>query len=144
MRWSRGWILHPLEFHEGSEGELEPELYVAGASRSEDRIAVHDIGRRAPAAECLRNRRIVAESGVNHPAVRIGENGVIKHVKELDAELSAVAFLDREGLEYREIHIHDAWVVEHVPRHRAIGSRFGRKHQRPTVLGHVAAAGGER
>src|ERR1700720_3938181 len=63
------------------ESELEPKLHNASASRSEDRIAVDDVRRPAPATERMGDRGVVADVRANHTAIRIGEIGVIEHVK---------------------------------------------------------------
>src|ERR1700694_2113209 len=88
-----GWTLHPPRIcRRDLEGELQSELHHAAASRADQRIAGRDIGCRAPAAEPTWAARVVTHTPAtpaDHRAVRIGEIGVIEHVKELGAELGA-------------------------------------------------------
>src|SRR6266852_2231950 len=70
--------------------------------------------------------------------VRIGDGGVIEQVEKLDPELGAVPFLEREGLEDREIPVLEARVAEDVPAHSPKGMCSGRNHDR--VADYVAAA----
>src|ERR1700680_3148747 len=55
------------------EIKFQPQLHNAGASRSEDRVAIDDVRRAAPATERMGNRGIVADIGANHAAVWILE-----------------------------------------------------------------------
>src|SRR2546426_474574 len=83
-----------------SEGELQPELNLAAASRTDDRIAGGDIGRGAPAGERGTARGVAASTVTVHGAKRIGDDGVIEEVEELSPELGVEPLLEREGLEY--------------------------------------------
>src|SRR5437879_10275240 len=64
---------------------------------------------------------------------------MIEDVEELDPELGVVSLLEREVLEYGEIHVLEARVAEDVPAHRSKGSKHGRNQHRVAV--HVAASG---
>src|SRR5712691_3093183 len=75
-------------------------------------------------------------------AVGIGDGGAIENVKHLDPELGTVAFLEREGLEQREVPVPEAVVAEDVSAHVAKFPRGGRSHDRVAV--YEAAAGAER
>ena len=55
------WV-NPLELAERLESELEPELDVAGAARTDERIAGGDVGCGAPAAERGAARQVNALS----------------------------------------------------------------------------------
>src|SRR5207302_2177665 len=66
---------------------------------------------------------------------------MIEQVKELDAERGVQPFLEREILEYGEIHVLEARVTEDAPTHRTERVSDGRNHHRFAVLGHVAATG---
>ena len=101
------------------EAELQAELHHAGASRTDERIAVCYVGCGAPAAERCGYRRVTPSVIANHSAVRIGDDGVIKHVKHLEPELGAESLLEREVLEYGEIPILEARVAEDIPAHIA-------------------------
>src|ERR1019366_1895553 len=68
------------------ETELKSKLDIAGAARSENRIAVDDVGCAASAAERSGVRGVVADGRVHHAAVRIGQIDVIEDVKHLEAE----------------------------------------------------------
>ena len=85
------------------EAKLQPELHLAGAPRSEDRVAIDDVRRAASAAERMADRGVITDVRANCAAVRIGEVGAIEQIKELHAELGAEPFMKREGLEYREV-----------------------------------------
>jgi hypothetical protein len=119
------------------EAKFQPQLHDAGASRSEDRIAVDDIRRAASAAERMGNRGVVPDVGAHHATVGIGEVGVIKDVKELDAEFSAEPLLELEVLEYGEVEVPESRVTEEPPSHRAKRSELWRNHHR--VAPYVAA-----
>src|SRR5712691_10574054 len=97
------------------EGQLQPELQHAAASRTDQRIASHDVGCAAPAAERVAARRVVAGKPAIRCAVRIGDDGVVKQVKDVGPELGSVPLLVGEGLEYGEIHVPEARVAEDVP-----------------------------
>ena len=101
------------------EAEFQPELHYAGASRTDERIAVCDVGRGAPAAERCGHRRVTPSVIANHSAVGIGDDGVIEHVKHLEPELGAEPLLEHEVLEYGEIPVLEARVAEGVPAHVA-------------------------
>src|SRR5579863_2996349 len=76
---------------ERSEREIKPHLDVAGASRTDDRIAGRDVGCGAPAAERAGGRAgVTASTIIIHGAERIGEEGVIEYVKDLEPELGGV------------------------------------------------------
>ncbi len=120
--------------------QLQPQLNVAAGSRTDERIAGRDVGCGASAAENARGPHVILctrATIVSRCAVRIRDEGVIEQIKELDAELGVVPFLEREIFEYGEIHVLEARVPEDVPAHGAIGSPLGRNHNRFT--GHVAA-----
>src|SRR5712691_9715429 len=87
------------------EGQLQAQLHYPAASRTDQRIASHDVGRTAPAPKRYSVRGVVAGLTTIRCAVRIGDNGVIEQVKDLGPELSSVPLLVRECLEYREIHV---------------------------------------
>src|SRR5262249_28077937 len=126
---------------ENSERQLQAELNHAGASRTEERIAGRDIGRRAPATERGWGRPgIYASAPTIRRAVRISDVGVIEDIKQLDTELGVDLLLEPESLENREIHVLEARVAEDVPAHRPIGASLGRNHNRSPVRGHVASA----
>src|SRR5438128_1325567 len=88
-----------------SECELQAELHDAAASRTNQRVAGRYVGRRASAAEAGRSRGVIAATPAIRRAVRIGDEGVIEDVKELNAELGAKPFLVLEVLEQGEIHV---------------------------------------
>src|ERR1700694_356032 len=67
---------------------------------------------------------------------------MVQGVEELEPELGVEPLLEREVLEYREVHVLEARVAEDVPAHRAIGSGLVRNHHRVAL--HDAAAGVER
>src|SRR5882762_2185349 len=114
----------------GLEGELQPELHHATASRTDQRIGGRVVGRGAAAAKRAAGRRVIAETRAIRCAVRIGDIGVIEYVKELHTELGAVPLLERETLEHGEIHILEARVPEDVPAHISEGSRRGGSENR--------------
>src|SRR5882762_7323257 len=121
----------------GLEGELQPELHHATASRTDQRIGGRVVGRGAAAAKRAAGRRVIAETRAIRCAVWIGDIGVIENVKELHPELGAEPLLERETLEHGEIHVLEARVTEDVPAHGAKGSGRGRQHDR--VADHEAA-----
>jgi len=128
---------------EDSEGELQPDLNVAAASWTDDRIAGGDVGCGAPATERAGGGPgVTASTIIIHWAERIRDEGMIEHVKELDPELGVEPFLEREVLEYGEIHVLEARVAENVPAHRAKGSPLGRNQNR--FAAYVAASVLER
>src|SRR5712692_900553 len=124
------------------EAQLQAQLHRAVASRTDFGIACCEVGCLAPAAERRGAPGVIAVMRAIICAVRIGDGGVIEQVEELDPELGAVPFLEREGLEYREIPILEAVVAEDVPAHGAKGSRLGRNHDRVAV--YVAATRSQR
>ena len=124
------------------ESELQPKLYRAVASRTDDWIAGGEVGRLTPAAERRGGRGIIAVMRAIVCAVGIGDGGAIEDVKYLEAELGSEALLEREVLEYGEIPIPEAIVAEDVPAHGAKGSSLGRSHNR--VACYVAAARSQR
>src|SRR6266478_10242653 len=63
---------------------------------------------------------------------------MIEHVKELDPELGVEPLLEREVLEYGEIHVLEARVAEDIPAHGAEGTTLGRNQNRFTA--YVAAS----
>src|ERR1700680_4540142 len=85
-----GWIAPPSNAPECSEGELEPELYHAAASRTNQRIAGYDVGCAATAAERAGGAHVIGSARRAASAVRcaprIGDDWVIEDVKELDPE----------------------------------------------------------
>src|ERR1700730_543464 len=93
-------------------------------------MAGRDVGSGARAAERGAARGVAAPPGAIHRSVRIGDDGVIQGVEALDPELSVEPLLEREGLEYGEIHVLEARVAEDVPAHRAIVSSRVRNHNR--------------
>src|SRR5712691_2538694 len=99
-RWL--WYLPQVQGIPPSERKLHPELYHAAASRAYDRIAGRDVGCGAPAAERAGGPHVIGATRSAAIAirciVRIGDDGVIEDVKELDPELSVVP-LEREVLE---------------------------------------------
>src|ERR1700680_3231945 len=125
-----------------SERELQPELHCAGASRTDQRLAGRAVRCLTAAAERSGSRGVGAAAKARRSAVRIGDGGVVKHVKELGAELRAVAFLKPELLEHGEIHILEALVAEDVSAHGAERSGLGRNHHR--VAFDEAATDSER
>jgi hypothetical protein len=72
---------------------------------------------------------------------------VIEQIKNLGPELGAVSLLERERLEYREIHVLEARVAEDVPAHVAIGSYVlwsndgAAGYEAATILGIDSAQG---
>src|SRR5437879_6584085 len=120
-----------------SKAKLQPELHLAGAPRSEDRVTVDDIRRAASAAERMADRGVVTDVRANCAAVRIGEVGAIEQIKELHAKLGAQPFMKREGLEYGEVHVLEARIAEEVASHGAKGSKHRRNQDGVTL--HVAA-----
>jgi hypothetical protein len=129
------------------ERELQADLQIALASRTDPRTAGCHVGRGAPAAEAPATsccRGVIAYTIAIRSAVRIGGNGVIEQVEDFKPELGAVPLLEREGLEYREIHVLVARVAEDVPAHIAECSRVGRSYDRVEVVGYEAAIGAER
>src|SRR5579862_6677218 len=113
-----------------SERELQAELHHAAAARTDQRIAGPDVRCLTAAAERSESRGVGAAAKARRRAVRIGDGGVVKHVKEFGAELRAEAFLKPELLEDGEIHILEASVAEDVPAHGAERSGLGRSHHR--------------
>ena len=91
----------PSKLRKELEGELEPELEVAGAARTDERIAGSDIGRGASAAQ----QAVGAASQVDAlpyaslRSPRIGDERVIEHIEELDTELGGDALLELEVFE---------------------------------------------
>ncbi len=123
------------------EGELQPELNVAAAPRTDQGIAGGHVGCGTPAAERAGGAHVIGSTRsaaiTVRRTVRIGDDGLIEDVKELDAELSVVPLLEGEVLEYGEIHVLEGRVAEDVPAHGAKGSRLGRNHDRVAL--YVAA-----
>src|ERR1700720_1187585 len=54
------------------EVKFQPQLHNAGASRSEDRVAIDNVRRAAAASEPMGDGSIVADVRAHHAAVRIG------------------------------------------------------------------------
>ena len=119
------------------EGELHPELNVAAASRTDERIAGGHVGCGTPAAERAGSPHVIGSTGGAAIAIRrpvgIGDDGLIEDVKELDAELSVVPLLEGEVLEYGEIHVPEGRVAEDIPAHGAEGPWGGWSHDRVAV-----------
>src|ERR1700693_519455 len=132
----------PSNLPERSEDEFHPELHCTAAARANQRIAGPDVRCLTAAAERRASRRVGAAAKARRSAERIGDGGVVKHVKKLDSELGAVTFLVLELLEHGEIHALEALVAEDVPAHRAERSGQGRSHHRFAL--HEAATGVER
>src|SRR4029077_9080729 len=108
-----------------SKRELHPQLHYAAAPRTNQRVAGRDVGCRAPAAECTGCSHVIGPTRSATIAIRcsvgIGNDGVIEQIKELHPELSVVPLLEREVLEYGQIHVLEAQVAEEVPAHGAKG-----------------------
>jgi len=122
--------------------EFQTELHSASASRADLRTAGGDVGCCASAAETSATAHcgeVIAYTIAIRSAVRIGGNGVIEQVEDLDTELSAVPLLPRERFEYGEIHVLKARVAEDVPANIAKGKIGGGSYDRPPVVGYEAA-----
>src|ERR1700674_4302906 len=125
------------------EPDLQTELDIPGAPGTDDRVPGIDVGSSAGPAETRgRPGVILSSTSAGRCAVRIGADGVIEQIEKLGPELDAIALLEREVLENREIHVLEARVPEDVPAHRAKGSFGGRSHDR--VAGNEAATCRER
>jgi len=116
-----GWIL---------ERQLQPELHQPAVSRTDDGIAGGEVGRGGAGAQGTPTRGVIASMRAIVCTARIGDGDVIQHIEELDAELSAEPFLEREVLEYREIPVPEAIVAEDVPAHSAKRPGLRRNHDR--------------
>src|SRR5260370_25667592 len=97
-------------------------------------MAARDVGCGAPETERARGPHVVGSARSAAIAirctVRIGDDGVIEDVEELDPERGVVPLLEREALEYGEIQVLEARVAEDIPAHRPEGSSFGRNQNR--------------
>src|SRR6266516_5718502 len=99
----------PSNLPESLERQLQSELHHAAASRPNEWIAGRDVGCGAPTAERAGGSHVIGPTR-SAPisircTVRIGNDGVIEQIKELDPELGVVSLLEREVLEYGEIHV---------------------------------------
>src|ERR1700674_3939699 len=83
MERPRGDFAPPLNLPGCLERELQPELDIPGAARTEDGIAGYDVGCGAPAAEPRAARKLIARIAAIRCAVGIGDDGVIEQVKHL-------------------------------------------------------------
>ena len=127
---------------DGLEGEFQPELHHAAASRTDQRIGGRVVGRGAAAAKRAAGRWVIAEPRAIRRAVRIGNIGVIENVKELHTELGAEPLLEHETLEHGEIHVLEARVTEDVPAHVSEGSQ--RRGSQKRIARGVAATAEKR
>src|ERR1700730_1591541 len=126
MERSRGRNFTPSNSPEWLERELHSQLHHAAASRTNQRIAGYDVGCAAPAAERAGGAQVIGATRRAASAIRcaprISDDGVIEDVKEFDAELGVVPFLERQVLKYGQIHVLEARVAEEVSAHRAKGA----------------------
>src|SRR6266566_4113674 len=81
------------------ERELQPKLYRAVASRTDDRVARREVGCLCPIAERTVVGGVVAVMRAVVCAVGIGDGGTIEHVKHLEPELRSEALLECKVLE---------------------------------------------
>ena len=98
------------------ESELQTELDSPGASRSDQRIARHNVWRGASAAErALLRSGVVAYTPTGNRSVGVSILWAVENVKEFHAELGAIAFLEFEILKHREVHVMEPCIAEGVP-----------------------------
>jgi hypothetical protein len=122
------------------EADLQPDLHDPLASRANERIAGREIRRQEGSAE--RNARTGGIAGIDKArcARRICGDGMIENVEDFPSCLNAIALLEREVFEDRQVPVLEALVAEDVAPHVAKRSECWRSNVRVAVYRDVAAS----
>jgi len=122
------------------EADLQSYLHHPLASRANERIAGREIRRQEGSAE--RNARTGGIAGIDKArcARGIGGDGMIEDVEDFPARLNAIALLEREVLEDRQVPVLEALVAEDVAAHVAERPECWRRNVRVAVYRDVAAS----